>query len=110
MKKIYFCLILLILINSTFISFALDLQYSVHTSAKDIENRKQKALSWYENNVINKKFYFYDANKHIGWLKNRSLEWYQDNSTKGKSYFIHADKELEFIKNKALRWYDKNSK
>ena len=84
-------------------------KYSLHTSLKDVEFKKKKALQWYQDNVDNKKFYGYDAQKHIASLKNRALKWYENNITKGKFYFVHPEHELAFTKKKALRWHDRNS-
>lgn len=107
MKK---SLLLLIFCNLLSLpSYGFALKNAVHTTARDIELKKAKALQWYENNVDKGKFYFYDAAKQIDWLKNRSLRWYEANITNGKFYFVHSDVELSFTKNKALRWYEKNS-
>jgi len=111
MKKITLTLIinLILLLGFTLVVNAVQPKYSVHTSGKDIEYKKQKALSWHEDNVDNKKFYWYDANKHINWLKTRSIRWYDDHITNGKYYFVHAEHETAFTKNKALKWHDRNS-
>lgn len=88
---------------------AFEPKYTMHTSQKDINFKKEKSIKWYEDNLTNNKFYFYDANKHINFLKNRALKWYENNITKGKYYFVHSDKEIEFTKKKALRWHERNS-
>ena len=95
------------LVGST--AFAVEQKCLIHTSAKDIEFKKKKALRWHTNNVDNKKFYGYDIKKHISFLKTRAIKWYDNNITKGKFYFVHPEHELTFTKKKALRWYDRNS-
>ena len=109
MKKILLLINLLILFCFTLIAYAVEPKYTVHTSAKDIEFKKKKAIEWYTENVDNKKFYGYDVNKHISFLKNRAINWHENNIKKGKFYFVNSDKELAFTKKKALRWYDGNS-
>lgn len=89
--------------------FAIDLKYTIHTSTKDIDFKKQKALNWYTDNLDNNKFYFYDFNKQIELFKKRSLRWYENNLVNNKSYLLDMSKEIEYKKNKALSWFDKNS-
>lgn len=110
MKKILLLTNLLVLFCFALVSYAYESKYAVHTSAKDIEFKKKKALKWHSDNVDNQKFYYYDANKHINSLKNKSLNWYEDKITKGKFYFVNSEKELAFTKKKALRWHENNSK
>ncbi len=97
------------LFNYLLVAYAFEPKYSVHTSSKDIELKKKKALRWYEDNVNNKKFYGYDANKHVNSLKAKALKWYENKILNKQFYFVHTDKELEFTKQKALRWHEKNS-
>lgn len=89
--------------------FAIDFKYTIHTSIKDIDFKKQKALSWYGDNLDNSKFYLYDFNKQVEWLKNKSLKWHENQIVNSKFYFVDSKKELEFIKNKALRWHERNN-
>ncbi len=109
MKKTTLIINLILLFGFTLAANAFQPKYSVHTSAKDIEYKKGKAFTWYEDNVNKKKFYWYDPEKHINWLKARSIRWYDDHITNGKFYFVHAENEKDFCKKKALRWYDRNS-
>ena len=109
MKKIILLTYLLSVVSFNLSSYAFDLQYSTHTSTKDIEFKKAKVLQWYSSNVDNNKFYWYDAEKHVNWLKTRALKWHDDQLINNKFYFIHTDAELAFTKNKALRWYERNS-
>ena len=106
MKKL---ILLVSFIVSILPSYAVEPKYLVHTSAKDIEFKKARALKWYEDNVDKGKFYGYDANKHVDWLKNRALKWHENYTVNGKFYFVHSDHELAFTKKKALRWYERNS-
>ena len=95
MKKIILLLSSLTIMNIP--CFAFEPKYSVHTSNKDIEAKKKDALIWY------------DINKHIGVLKNKALTWYKNQITEQKDYFKNPNKELDFKKKKALTWYEKNS-
>ena len=108
MKKI---LIFIILSNFSFIclsSFAVEPKCA-HTSAKDIEFKKKKALKWHEDQVTNKKSYFVNADKEVAFKKKKALKWHEDQVANKKSYFVNADKEIAFKKKKALHWHDRNS-
>lgn len=105
-------LLMVVFLSSFFINLqvnAYDPRFTVNTSGKDVEYKKNKALIWYTGNVDDKKFYFYDASKHSNWLKNRSLKWYEANILGDKYYFVHPKTETLFTKEKGLRWYDNNS-
>lgn len=107
MKKILLLTALLTCFSLS--AYGLEPKYTVHTSAKDIEYKKKKALQWYSSNVENKKAYENDPVKQISSLRSKALTWYENNITKGKFYFVHSDKELAFTKKKALRWHERNS-
>ena len=108
MKKLF--LFLILFLASIQLSYAADLKYAVHTSSKDIEFKKKKALDWHENNLNSKRYNWYESNtKNTAWLKDRVLRWYENNVTKGKFYFVKADAELSHKQSKALKWYERNS-
>ena len=108
MKQIFLLISLILFLVGSSV-FAVEPKCLIHTSGKDIELKKKKALHWHTNNVDNKKFYGYDIKKHMSFLKTRAIKWYDNNITKGKFYFVHPEHELTFTKKKALRWYDRNS-
>ena len=90
-------------------SFGFNVKYAYHTSSKDIEYKKAKALGWYDHNSTNKFIFWPNAKKEVVWLKNRALRWYEYNVTDKNLYFVNPEKELSFLKSKSLKWYEKNS-
>ena len=82
---------------NTFAAGANDSKSLVHTTQKDIEFKKSKALAWN------------DIYKQSDLLKKKALKWYEDNFVKNKSYFVDETKESELKKTKALKWYERNS-
>ena len=91
--------ILLFYPMNTFAAGANDSKSLVHTTQKDIEFKKSKALAWN------------DIYKESELLKKKVFKWYEDHFVKNKSYFLGKDqvKESELKKTKALKWYERNS-
>lgn len=99
MKKIILPVTLIILFYPFFTLYthAFNIDYSFHTTKKDIEFKKNKALAW--NDIYNES----------ELLKKKALKWYENNLPRAKDFFADPVKESEFKKTKALKWHDRNS-
>ena len=94
---IFLNLLILFFVSITNV-YPVEFKYAVHTSGKDIDFKKNKALKWN------------DPYKEIQKQKAKTLKWYEDKITNKKYYFINSTNELAFKKKKALKWYDSNNK
>ena len=86
------------------LSFAANALAGVHTTKKDINDKKSEALKWHEKKILKNQ---YGLRVESMKLKNNSLKWYQRKVMTNKFY---AKDELTEQKSKALKWYQKNSK
>ena len=108
MRKIFLLINLLLLCLLNLMAYAFDSKYVVHTSAKEIEYKKKKALSWHKENIEDVKvkteskelILTHDPKKEMEFLKSKALRWYEG---------IKSSNEMEFSKKKALRWHANNS-
>ena len=78
-------------------TYAINTDYSLNTTKKDIEFKKSKALAWN------------DIYKESESLKKKALKWYENNFVNNKSYFVNETQEADLKKTKALKWYERNS-
>ncbi|MBI1859135.1 MAG: hypothetical protein HYR97_08505 [Candidatus Melainabacteria bacterium] len=84
--------------------------FPASASLNEIEERKQRALSWYESYINNIKPYKTYARAESEQYKASALRWFDDTFVSKKHFHPYLEYEKQLHQGFALSWFEKNNK